>query len=898
MYLHVISNNNAEFGVVTFSPQKELAAEDCLGGKGKNLARLSSSGISVPPFFVVASDVYRQIVANKQFKEKLEILLSAPSFSEEIELLFMEHQKNDELKKLIEEAVEKIARKTGKISFAVRSSGEAEDGSKHSFAGMFSSFLFQNNINQILESLCKCWASMFSERNISYMKKCNLDIFNQSMAVVIQTMIDADAAGVMFTVNPAESSHDFVVIDAVSGVGEGLVSGLMDADHFVIAKKDLKITDSYIAKNSVKLVFDSEKGCGLKEIDSETTGQAVNNELLKIIAETGIKIEKIYGTPQDIEWAVKDGLIYILQSRPVTTLVPNKNLLIWDNSNITESYSGITLPMTFSIANHFYYHVFKETLIAGGIPRNSVERIDRYLQNMLGYIDGRVYYNLLNWYNMIFLLPGLKHYKGFWEQMIGLRESLPDYAKKMLEFSEEKLTFYDRYVKLRLMLTVVGKYIFFQKSVDRFIEKVNKAYDKNIDIPFEKLDLMDNMEHYRAMLMLKEWNEPNFNDFYCFVFVGAIKKLTHDWIGPEETIHNDLLSGETDIISTEPTKLLLSIAKNIKENKVWYDFFKNNESAEILKTVRNNPEYSTLWSMIEKYIKNFGFRCMEELKFESEDYFNNPEMLVVMLKNYIDQELVDPELAMKNEAAKRHSAEELLKKKLTGFRLKFYSFVVRQARKALRNRENLRFLRTKTYGLLRRVLNGSGNYLFEEKLLDAPKDVFYLTINELLSQVDGTAVTRDLKALVALRKKELDSFAQREPDDRFISRSMVYHHNNFVSRKQKKDSVNELHGISCSPGKVSGRVKIIISPKDDMTLNGEILVAKRTDPGWVTLYPSISGLLVEKGSLVSHSIIVAREMGIPAIVSIPGLTDILKNGDFITVDATNGIVTIEKRGEQ
>ncbi|MEW6709124.1 MAG: PEP/pyruvate-binding domain-containing protein, partial [Candidatus Riflebacteria bacterium] len=784
---------------------------------------------------------------------------------------------------------------------SVRSSAEIEDGRQMSCAGIFSSFLNIRDFNHFQDSIKKCWASCFSNRARHYLAAAGIDLFETGMAIVVMRMIDADSSGVAFSVNPASSDYDQVVVDSVPGIGEGLVSGLFEPDHFVIRRSDRTILSRDIAQKK-QMLASIKNGNGLekKPVAGEMAEKpSLEDEKILQIVEAAMKLEKICGSPQDIEWAFSGNRLYLLQTRPITCLVPDKNVLIWDNANVTESYSGISSPLTFSAVRYFYYRSFKGTLAANGVPEAVLQKIDYFLQNMLGYFNGHIYYNLVNWYNMIFVLPGIRHYKGYWEQMIGVRETLPEYAQKRLLFEKSRLTWADHWFKFKLTLRLIYLWFSFEKTVNSFIESVTSTCREYMKADLENQDLMNLARHYRDLetMLLEKWHVPNINDFYTIMFFGALKSLSEKFFGSESTIHNDLLTGEGNIISTEPARRAVLIAKAIKEKSNFKALFDLDDNRQIYGKIQGDPCFAELRKMIDQYIEEFGFRCMNELKFESEDLFQKPENLITTLKNYLNMKDLDHVLATAG-SEKRKAAESIVDAKLTGWRRKIYNFFLAQTRNSVRNRENLRFQRTRVYGILRRIFNGAGRYLANTKVINHQRDIYFLGVQEIFSLLDGTSLNQDIKALIELRRKDFNSWQDAEPEDRFVTRGLVYTHNR-ISRKKftAEPGNNQLKGISCSPGTVTGIVRVIDRPDADLRLNGEILAAKRTDPGWVVLYPSISALLIEKGSLVSHSAIVAREMGIPTIVSIPGLTERLKSGDQVRVDAGQGTITIQSSSD-
>jgi pyruvate,water dikinase len=211
----------------------------------------------------------------------------------------------------------------------------------------------------------------------------------------------------------------------------------------------------------------------------------------------------------------------------------------------------------------------------------------------------------------------------------------------------------------------------------------------------------------------------------------------------------------------------------------------------------------------------------------------------------------------------------------------------------VRDRENLRFERTRLFGRVRRIFVEMGKRFHADGILDNPRDIFYLEKDELFGFVEGTAVMVDLKELAAQRKREFDRWrAMAPPADRFETRGMVGHAQPCLSTvtKEAEPAGDSLRGIGCCPGVVRGMARVITDPRGASIRQGEILVAERTDPGWIMLFPACAGLLVERGSLLSHSAIVAREMGIPAVVALAGVTAWLKDGDLVEMNGATGVV--------
>ena len=248
----------------------------------------------------------------------------------------------------------------------------------------------------------------------------------------------------------------------------------------------------------------------------------------------------------------------------------------------------------------------------------------------------------------------------------------------------------------------------------------------------------------------------------------------------------------------------------------------------------------------------------------------------------------------------RHSAEEIafatIKKTLGSMQLRWFKKNLGNLRNAIKNRENMRMNRSRMFGLFRDIYVEMGRQFEMYDILDSARDVFYLTTDELDHYFNGVCIQTDFKSLVAGRKKEYDNYPEDDAPHHFETRGMIYHHTDYIYQGSIKvdTDANTLQGIGCYPGKVTEKVRLILSPDEEKSLDGRILCTRRTDPGWAPLFPSAGGILVERGSTLSHSAVVARELGIPAVVNVPGVTKILRDGDCITLDGGKGTIEIHR----
>lgn len=797
----------------------DTAEAHLLGGKGAALARLGAMGFNIPPWFAIPADG----------------VFTLGELHHHIGLL-------------------------GSGAFAVRSSALAEDGTAHSFAGQFESHL-EVTAEQVFGKIAQVRASTESDAIRTYCREHRLPL-PSAPTVLIQRMIAPRCAGVAFSADPVSGERETAVISAVEGTGEKLVSGEVDGETWKISRAGFIISRP-----------DAAFITGVDAI---------------AVAALARRCEAASGCPQDIEWAIDDaGILWLLQSRPITTLSltpdPQDTLRIWDNSNIAESYGGVTTPLTFSFARRIYESAYREFCILMSVPASRINRSDDVFPQMLGLIRGRVYYNLVSWYRVLVLLPGFRLNRSFMEKMMGVREPMPDeiVAKIISENQASRLS--DSLALFRTCTGLLRQLIGLPRQISRFQNRLDTALAAPPHPP-EEMTGDELVSLYRELerQLLKKWDAPLVNDFFAMLFYGILSNLCVKWAGDETgTLQNDLLLDSGEIISAEPPRRIMAMALVAKSQSGLPEILADHTVpiASKLKAIRGNK---TLAPMFEQYLQDFGDRCMEELKLESPTVRDDPGSLLISIGSMA--------LRPPSEATPQPQPPSI---QLPAWKRPIFNYILRQARERIRCRENLRFERTRLFGTVRRILRELGNRLYADAILTAPQDVFYLELGEILSVYEGTGTTADLAELAAQRRNEFSDYENTlTPPDRFQTRGPIHRHSTFESTAPTHTTESSLKGTGACPGIVRGRVRVVLDPRGARLEPGEILVARQTDPGWVVLFPAAAGLLVERGSLLSHSAIVSRELRLPCIVSLPGITTTLTTGDLVEMDGTRGTITI------
>lgn len=778
-----------------------------VGAKADRLFVMQENGVNVPPFFCV-------------FKEDIR---EAQVFSQH----FFD----------------------GSVTVALRSSASAEDGENISFAGQFCTRLNMSlaEIPKAAERVC----AVPEDRGfLEYCRINHIDPKGIRICAIVQEMVEAELSGVLFTANPQGLLNESVVVVG-RGTGENVVEDRTD-------------TTAYYCNRSDGLYYSEQSG------DSPLlTGE----QLMELLGQAD-KIKAVFGsegdsgTEWDIEWAVRENQIYILQARPITTLRQTGNPVILDNSNIVESYPGITLPLTQSFIREAYYRVFCSVVLRLTWEPGTVEALEEILHNMVDAVNGRVYYRISNWYDVILLLPFSKKIIPIWQEMLGVknktvtshchkRTGVSTHAKVAISF-------------VRLLLTCPR----LMEQLDEYFQEIIAAFE-TVDINHADSGMI--LAHYKNLLekVSEKWDLTLVNDMYAFLFTGLLKsRLKARKIPDADVVANRCISGIHGIESMKPVRALADLAAVAKRQ------------GELLRLqrIQNRQDYEEYVSgggvLAEKmtdYIRQYGDRNAEELKLESKTFRTNPELLVQKILQYAEDGI---------EVSGMQDCGEIQLKGLC-------RILARKAALGIKNREKSRLNRSRLYGMMRSMMRRVGENLAAEGRLAAQDDVFFLTYEELEQAV---ASGGNLHQLVENRRELYQRYGQLPAYTRLVFAEKVFDKSpKNIGGMRAVQATDHLEGIACSGGKVRGEALLVENPTLQTDTAGKILVAKMTDPGWVFLLAGAAGIIAEKGSLLSHTAIISRELHKPAVVGVENAARLLRSGDMVEIDGDTGRVTILKQ---
>ncbi|HZG42345.1 MAG TPA: PEP/pyruvate-binding domain-containing protein, partial [Longimicrobium sp.] len=599
------------------------------GGKARNLALLRAAGADVPPWIIIGAAAFDRLVVGAA---------SAEADPDVVRTRIQSMELPADLRAEVGGALD--AAGLGGSLLAVRSSAVDEDGAEASFAGQFDTVLgVRADGDALWDAIRRVWASAFSAHAMAYRARHGASA--PRMAIIIQQMIDSQISGVAFSADPVGGDTETAVVSAVYGLGEGLVSGELDADTYRVRfHGDVPGTvqvEPAVKDRALRLSPDggSEWAC----IHPADSSPALPDDAAQRIAIAARRLAAHFGAPQDVEWAIRQGKLWILQTRPITTLRPvapvaDGEVRLWDNSNIVESYSGVTTPLTFSFARSVYEQVYLQFCRLLGVSEPLLDEHRHVFANMLGLIGGRVYYNLLNWYRVLALLPGYTVNREFMERMMGVREKLSDPPTVAAVAGKWEDT--GRTVKMAWRLIAAQRSL--KREVPAFHARVDAALKPlaGVDLSTRPADELAALYRDLEGKLLRHWRAPLVNDFFAMIFFGVLVRLVEKWLpGSPPTLANDLLCGEGGIISTEPAKRVLAMAERVAGDPALSAVFASEaDDGHLWHRLGTEPAFGPFHGEVRAYLDHFGDRCANELKLETLTHGDDPSFIVRLIRTY------------------------------------------------------------------------------------------------------------------------------------------------------------------------------------------------------------------------------------------------------------------------
>jgi phosphohistidine swiveling domain-containing protein len=897
----------------------DVAQEIALvGGKGANLVRLAQAGFPVPEGFLVTTHAYRSFVGANDLEgailaalptKNMDDLAALEAASKQIRALFAAGEMPPALAQALVQAYKRMQVE----AVAVRSSATAEDLPEMSFAGQQDTYLNVTGAQDLLEAVVNCWSSLWTARAIGYRARNQVPHAGAALSVIVQHMVESQAAGVLFTANPLSGQRSEAVIDATLGLGEALVSGQVEPDHYVVDMEAQRIVEKTLGAKSVAVRGQPGGGTQRVEEDQHAT-QALPDEQILELARLGQQVAKLYEFPQDIEWASLDGRLYLLQSRPVTSLFPVPSRLSSEPLQILFSFAavqGVMDPITplgrdaiktiFAAgASLFGVQVTSATqrviYTAGerlwvnvtAVMRNSVGR--RIFRAALSFIEPSVQQAVESLWDDPQLLPerkgirlrALRQMAGFFLSLAGnlllnmaaprtRRERILRNSEQILEDMRARIAAIDgdRYAKLAQRTELLPRLA---------EERLPHTFILFISAVASGMAAFNLLGRLGASLNGKPGSsQPNKNG--ASNWGERVLKITRG------LPHNP---------TTEMDLVLWQVAQEIRQDPAGLQTLQSEPATVLAERFQNGQLSAPVQQAVGRFLDKYGGRGLGEIDLGRERWLDDPTHVFEVLGGYlkIERRELAPDAVFARgaeQAEKTASAlvTELGKTRFGWFKARLAGFFIKRMRQWMGMRESPKFFAVRMMALIRGELVKSGAEFMQAGELEHADDLVYLRFSELRSLAAGGY--SDWQGTVAERRQAY----QRERLRKQVPRLLLSDGRAFYKGLQSSaGSADTLHGSPVSPGSVEGVVRVVLDPRQANLLPGEILVCPGTDPSWTPLFLTAAGLVMEVGGMMTHGAVVAREYGIPAVVGVDQATQRLQTGQRILVDGSSGDITL------
>ncbi|MBX3001604.1 MAG: hypothetical protein KF893_23985 [Caldilineaceae bacterium] len=886
-----------------------LASLAMVGGKGANLARLAAANFPVPGGFLLTTHAYNAFVAKADLTEWIiEQIRSTqtddPDALEATSARIRSRFRQMDLPAAVVEEIRHGYMEMGQPPVAVRSSATAEDLPDMSFAGQQDTFLNVVGEAALLDAVCECWSSLWTARAIGYRSRNAIDHNGVALAVVVQEMVQSDWSGVLFTANPLSGRRHETVIDATLGLGEALVSGLVEPDHYVVETASRRILEKRLGAKATVIRGADSGGTRTESVD-RSDQQALPDSAIQELSDLGRKVADFYGDPQDIEWAYAAGRLYLLQARPITSLYPLPQDGDFDPLAVFFSFGavqGMLDPMTplgqdmirgvFAGGSRLYgYDVTAETqhvLFQAG--ERLWMRIDPMLRTALS--------RTLLAKALLYVEPGTAQ---------AIQSILDDPRLSMRRQSPSPQTL----IRVPSMLAAAAPYFVqtlahpeagrqeFQQSLEQTIIQVATQFAHVFTLA-RQMEQFDYLLYKIVPRMLPR--------LIPRVAVGVA--MLNRWLVLTDPIYKankslpnplEITRGLPHNVTTEMDLVLWTVATVIRQDAAVAAAFANGDPSTLAADYNAGELPYVAQAAIAAFLDRYGARGLAEIDLGRPRWRENPRQVIQMIQNYLHIE--DPNQAPdvifgRGSVAAQQTIDAYVAaaEKLPNgrWRAKMIRWTAQRVRALAGLRESPKFFVIRMMGIVRQAFLKTGADLVAQGILDQPDDLFFLYVNELKRLAAGE--DGNWRQLVAQRRVDYGREMRRRQIPRLLlSDGRAFYEG--LGAANGSDDGGVLTGSAVSPGVVEGTVHVVFDPHGANLLPGEILVCPGTDPAWTPLFLAAAGLVMEVGGLMTHGSVVAREYGIPAVVGVDRATERLKTGQRVRIDGSTGQITLLKKEE-
>ena len=842
-----------------------------VGGKAYNLAKLMTFGAAVPDGFVVTDTALQ--------------LAGLPDLLESLWGTF------------------------GPGPAIVRSSAVGEDSQEASFAGQLDSIADVRDAEELRRAVHDVWSSRLSPRVMAYQQARGITL--AGMGVIVQKQIDARVSGVLFTRSPENDAE--MLVEYCGGMGDQLVSGRINPGRLAVARGSLRWRRQAEPEEPIPY------------------GHLMNDRSIGHLARTALMIEDAFGRPQDIEWTMDAaGRLWIVQSRPITGVRPGSNRgqtgvrpgsdrgqtgvkppsdpgltpapaqVLWSNANVNENFPQPITPLLYSVAAAGYYHYFRNLGCAFGISRRRLDAMEQPLRHIIGVHGARMYYNLTSIHGVLRRAPFGDLLTAAFNQFVGVSQTAPERPRESFAALAR-----GRAAQALEVAVIAARTTWHYLSVTRRVERFERtaeafAADTHPDRLRDRA-LPELLDNFRAFLDIRchRWTDAALADAASMVCYAALQRVLNRRFpdADQQALHNTLLKALPGLVSSIPPLQLWALSRLVRDDADLTHLFRTSSTPAILSAIESDERFTTFHGALDRFLDDWGFRCSAELMLTIPSFQEDATPVIDLIRTYATVDGESPAALLDRQQAERVRETARVMTALGRHRVAA-SIVLRWTQRSILLRERARLKQALLYSRLRRIVLAMGDRLVAAGRIDSPSDLFFLTTDELDALVSGSAMFPDhVRDLVVLRQRAHAELSALNPPDSFSLAEGDYLTRAECVRPAHAGDTTEtadaMSGVAACGGSATARATILADVSQAHRLTaGDILVTRQTDPGWGPVFPLISGLIMERGGMLSHGAIIAREFGIPSVVGVRDATRLIPQGGRVRVDGNRGLVHV------
>ncbi|MBO4883468.1 MAG: phosphoenolpyruvate synthase [Lachnospiraceae bacterium] len=828
--------------------EKEELREEKLGNKGKFLLQMKKQGLNVPGGFILDSDTYDEVISKNGLEDKIRDILSGltPNNCDEV---------SEKISKLFDDVLipEDILYEINAVAkdeslYAVRSSGNKEDLDEYSFAGQYETFL--NVAKSDLEkNIIACYRSMFGKVSLQYIANRNIDPLSMKMSVVIQEMVDADNSGICFTIDPISGNDKVMLIEVSQGLGENIVSGKTKPEQYY---------------------FDWFDG---KEVQRNAGNALLSEDAVKNYSQVFAQIQQFFGYPCDIEFAIRDEKLYILQARKITSVKYNGISDMWTTADFKDG--GVSATVCTPYMWSLYEYIWEFSL------RNFIVRSEILKDEELPSKLGEMFYGRPYW-NMSAVKKAMSQVIGYKEREFDSEYGIVGNYEGDGEVTKITPSSVSRMIKIVINQSRILKNR--KKNAQRYKDELlalyfdyKEKYDRH-----EIKDIEKSFYNITKKTYLRSETTYFWQIFINTIHQSLYKDSLLKYVSESEYL--SLLGNIDNISHLLPFYEMWDASRLIRKENESYHYW-SDTPAETIAAALTDSKYHI--PEVKIIIEKYGYHSDKELDITYPCYYEEPEVMIAMVKDMVALEDSYSPVEDKENGHKMYmDVLRKIRKKVSERTFNKIKKKVAGMRQMLWWREEFRDVSTRFYYMLRIYTMEYAKSLTDKGVLEKAEDVWFLKVGDLWDHIDGKADKEVLREKI--RKNKFYYNAYRN----YISENEI---GTAISSGKKIEGGPGIKGLGANNGTVTGIARVIEDfTQIDRLQEGDILVTKFTDTGWTPKFAILSGIVTEYGGILCHAAIVSREYGIPAIVACKDAMSKIRDGQIVTIDGSTGTVTIKE----